>query len=65
MLNYFQNKPDELVQLIQKWLAASQEALRQLYEKLPENKGDFPSLLKMLNIDNDIIQYDPDNDNFH
>lgn len=64
MCIYFQNKPDDLVVLIKKWLNVSQESLRKLYEKLPQDKGDFQALLNMLNISNDIVKYDPGNDSF-
>lgn len=60
----FQNRPEELLSVTERWLIASQESLKKLYEKLPENKGSFQEFLNMLNVNCDIINYDPETDTF-
>ncbi|GIZ02153.1 uncharacterized protein CEXT_52131 [Caerostris extrusa] len=59
------NKPEDLVSLIQKWLTTAQDALKKLYDLLPEPKPtNFQNLINFLQIDPNIIQFNPESDSF-
>ncbi|GFX86188.1 uncharacterized protein TNCV_2560701 [Trichonephila clavipes] len=59
------NKPDDLVLVIQRWLTTAQDALKKLYEILPEPKPpNMQSLINFLQIDSKLLKYNADRDIF-
>ncbi|GFR15648.1 uncharacterized protein TNCT_526102, partial [Trichonephila clavata] len=59
------NKPDDLVLVIQRWLTTAQDALKKLFEILPEPKPpNMQSLINFLQIDSNLLKYNADKDIF-
>ncbi|GFT98916.1 uncharacterized protein NPIL_121281 [Nephila pilipes] len=63
--HHSKNKPDVLVSVIQRWLTAAQDAFKKLYEILPEPRPpDMQSLINFLQIDSNLLRYNPEKDIF-